>query len=538
MVRQAKHSTAVYSGSRSDIDLQIISDVDTSSQITVQCNICQKQFSIARSSLRNERLLARKAHSTGVPSSAVIPHSSACDSVWHSMQPSTVVPSTGEGRCYLKDHCKVDKCILSVYRQLSSDGVNMLYAKTIDQNLHLLGRELPQSCGYPKVMYETGSTVELPRALRRCQIMFQRELVRKERMARYELQEDADWRQRIAAFNLVCNPKNPPRIEDLTASNIDHCIDLLTCQIPYDTDNPIFDDQGTCSHFPPRPGSHLPSHYTYSASHQCIIDHHPPESLDSPSNLLPVLVDIVSKDSRSDGKECIFQLRQTGELVKTWATLTADRLTRRIFPQLDALLNQPIHSIPFWDGEIFPPPERVSCKVGGLPLLTQSSSCLLETGQQRPLDQFGITVEEVRTCLSQHASSDAERRAELKRDIMQVKYEECLELVRIVQPDDPMLTPEAYAKCNARLETLEPQTHTLIVYVGRLPLKAKPRILPMFDTLSIEQLEDYQTCNSLHRRIVELLIHNSDVCDSSDDVPNMDEMDIEQLEAYWARLTE
>ena len=64
-----KHSTVTYSGDRTDIDLEVISDDPTASRIVVQCTACGGRFSIGRTSMRNERLMARNFHCGRPPSS-------------------------------------------------------------------------------------------------------------------------------------------------------------------------------------------------------------------------------------------------------------------------------------------------------------------------------------------------------------------------------------------------------------------------------------------------------------------------------------
>ena len=132
-----KHSSAHYSGSRSDVDLEVLTDDPSSSRIQVQCSVCQQRFEIGRSSLRNERMLARKIHCPEPPSGCTLTLPSAgvaegAHSSAESPTMSVIVAGTGEGRRYLKEYCDVDDWILSVHRWLS-DGTAMVYAKTIDQ---------------------------------------------------------------------------------------------------------------------------------------------------------------------------------------------------------------------------------------------------------------------------------------------------------------------------------------------------------------------------------------------------------------------
>ena len=550
MVRKdEKHSNTPYSGNRDDVNLEVIDDDPASSKITVQCTVCERRFSIGRTSLRNERQLARKMHSAVEPSSAAALASAASaehEPAAPDAQPSIVVSCrVTEERSYLRDLCKVDKVILSVHRQAASDGTPMLYAKTIDQKLWLLGLELPQVTGYPRVMYKNGSTVGLEGALQRCQLQFNQEKVKQERDTRLRLEEDVEWRARIKAFNLLCDPKVSPRIEDCTTANLDMCVDLLTESIPTDEDQPIFDEGGNVVGWPPRRGTHVPSHYIYMLpQYECILDYHLPGSMDSPTNLLPVLVDIVSKDSRSHRKECVFQLRSK-ELVKAWLTIHSVDVIKRVFPQLPALLEKPVLSIAFWDDDPIPPPERVIPKVEQVPLLTHASPCLLlehkssdAARQESPLVQFGLTTEETRLPPSTDDDGGHEWRTELKREILKAKAQECLEVLSIVSPTDPSLTPEAYAECDAKLDKLESHTTRLIKRVGSLNLGAKPRKLPQFATASVEDLEAYQTCNALHGSIVKLHARDGGLARDGGRVPNLNAMSTEQLEAYWEEIAQ
>ena len=246
MVRQGdKHSTVQFAGERNNINLDVVSTDPTTNRITVECNVCHRRFGIGRSSLRNERQLARKLHSSPVTSAvSLTPTSKSATPAGVTAQPSTVVAATGEGRRYLKGYCKVDDVVLSVHREPSADGTYMLHAKTIDQKLMLLGRELPQAQGYPRVMYRTGSTLPLDEALRRCREGIRKHQAAQHRTARLNLEEDRDWREMVQAFHLICNPNQAPRIQDCTGKNIEKCLDLLTGVLPIDYDNPVLNCDG------------------------------------------------------------------------------------------------------------------------------------------------------------------------------------------------------------------------------------------------------------------------------------------------------
>ena len=516
MPRQTTHvPTAVHSGPRDDIDLLVVADDGTSSHIEVQCNVkgCCKRFSIVRNSLRKERYKARKVHS-GESAMALVSSSNEAS------EPSVVVSSHGEGQKYLK-HCGVDKVILSVHRQLC-DGVWMLYAKTVDQKLHILGREVHQAMGYPSVMYQTGSTVELDQALQQCQRQFHRGKVRDALRARHLLEQDHEWRERIAAFNLLCDPRTCPRVEDCTAENLDRCVDMLTDAIPGDSEQPIWED-GVLVGFRPRLGTHIPRNYINGAPDgpECILDHHPPGDTNSPARLLPVLVDIVAKDRRSHRKECVFQLR-SGELVKSWMTVDDGTHIKRIFPHLDRLSQRPVLAVALYDEEPIPPPVRVSARIEQtrMPLLEQDGCSALERLEPTP-------------------PCDEKRRAELTRDILHGKAEECLELLRVVKREEA--TPEQMAAIAQRKvaddvqnqgEGLHTLTKKLMARVKGLAC-AQPRRLPRLDSASVQEMEAYIPCDALHRSIVLLAARQGSVCAAS-----LDAMSLEQLEAHWAKVTQ
>ena len=547
--QQNRHDCSVtYTGPRNDIDLEVISEDPTSNQIEVQCTVvgCERRFTIGKGSLANQRMLARKAHWVQQPPSATTPSWTTvaewcrrCDQS-EDVPPYTVVPSTGEGRRYLSEWCKVDKVILSVQALVSSD-VHLLYAKSFDQKMHLLGRALLQETGYPKVMdHATGSVTELDEALRKCQRHLKQMKAQQAHLGRLRRQVEKEWRDWREAFHLICDPRKCPSIEDCTPSNLDSCLSLLTDDIPEDTDHAILDQDGELVGHPPRPGTKIPSHYIFAPpSHQCIIDYHPPGCPDSPASLLPILVDIVAKDSLSHRKECVLQLK-SGELVKVWLWIEADcPRMRKVFPQLDALLQRPVLSIPLYNDEPIPPPVRVQPAVAQVPMLTHGSPCLLldyKDGDpgERPLSLFGLTAEETRMPPSTHDDSGQEQRLELKRDILQAKSEECLDLLAMVRPDDPILTPEARAECHARLEILEAHAAKLIGHINNLGLKAKPRKLPKFEAATLEQLQEFQTCNALHQNIVTMHARRADVGAA----PNLDRMSMHQLEAHWDKITQ
>ena len=550
MVHQnEKHNTVPCIEDRNSVDLKIIDDDPDRRRISVQCSACGGQFWIGKASLRNERLMARNFHCNNSSSSQPVPVSSNAqtrDNV--PVRPRIIVPASGDGRRYLRECCKVDDVILEVHCLYAVDGTAMLYAKMIDKSTRLLGREVRNSNGgYPSVMYKTGSIDVLEDALRECKKQYNHARAHAKLMRRLHHEEDEKWRRRVSAFNLICNPSKCPSIEDCTSENLDMCIDLLIDDIPTGSGDPIVNADGTLLGHPPRPGTHLPSHFLKTSEKECIMDYYPPGSLGSPVELLPVLVDVVCKDRRSYRKECVWQLR-SGEVFKSWIRIEDDTdimvgLFGRIFPQLPYLLTRPMLSIAFYNDDPIPLPERVVPKVQtqSIPQLTNTSaSCFLieykddnkEKRQERPLHLFGLKAEETRMKPETHDGEEIQ--ADLKHEILRDKGAECLELLEVVRPDDQFLTPETYAELNAKVEKLEELTTKLTAHVVEHVEGAIPRKLPKFDKASMEALNSYKECNSLQRSIVMMIARQGSV----GQVPNFDEMGLNQLEEFWSKITE
>ena len=127
-----------------------------------------------------------------------------------------------------------------------------------------------------------------------------------------------------------------------------------------------------------------------------------------------------------------------------------------------------------------------------------------------------------------------EIQADLKHEILRDKGAECLELLEVVRPDDQFLTPETYAELNAKVEKLEELTTKLTAHVVEHVEGAIPRKLPKFDKASMEALNSYKECNSLQRSIVMMIARQGSV----GQVPNFDEMGLNQLEEFWSKITE
>ena len=551
-----KHTPILYVGDRADIDVRVITADCTCPRVELQCSVCGCRFFCARTSIRNERALARKAHHSEGPapsSSTTMATPTAHENSAKAHTPAVsdealaiVVSSSGEGGRFLKDS-KVYDVILSVQRQNSSDDMkSMLYAKTVDQRFHLLGEELPRAeGGYPRVMYGTGSTDTLEGALQRCRDRFNQDKARKERRTRHRQEEDEEWRKRVQAFRLICDPKQCPLVAECTTENLERCFWMLTDDLPPDRDRPIYRD-GQLVGYPPRPGTHIPSHYLCEvpgSDSTCIMDHHPDGCADSPATLLPVLVDIVSKRMGTTHKECVFQLRD-GKLVRTWVRLEEE--DKRLFPNLRSLLHKEVQAVPFGRNEPFPAPQLLCPLVERIPLLTHNTQRLLLTQAAvgsaaaadgdmpaEPLLQFGLTALQTRIQPENHDDGGQEQLLELKKAILIDKGQECIEVTSIVAPNDQMLGPEVRAELHSRLEELEPTVRNLMTRTKSLNLRVAPRKLPNLRSATVEQLEGYQTCNQLHRSIVLLHARQGD---RGNDV-NLDGKGVSQLEAYWARLT-
>ena len=99
---------------------------------------------------------------------------------------------------------------------------------------------------------------------------------------------------------------------------------------------------------------------------------------------------------------------------------------KRIFPHLDRLSQRPVLAVALYDEEPIPPPVRVSARIEQtrMPLLEQDGCSALERLEPTP-------------------PCDEKRRAELTRDILHGKAEECLELLRVVKREEA--TPEQMA---------------------------------------------------------------------------------------------
>ena len=568
------HSRSIaHKGRRDEIDLKVITDDRFSERIEVQCTVCDKRFRIPRSSKRQEISKARQVHYdrcssatlgdlTRVISLSSSTPSSAGSSVFMPDQhvPSSVVvpPTTEDGKidaCAGRKFLKLagaDDIVLSVHREESS-GVPMLHAKMVDQTLQLLGREIAQgTTGYPRVMYQKGSVVDLEDALVKCCKRFrQSKAYRKERVQR-TLESNREWRERVAAFSLLANPK-ACRLEDFTADNLDKCIELFCETLPHDPENGIYDKHdGSFIGIPPRSGTGVPPQYMWTCEKDCILDYHPPGSMDSPVNLFPVLIDIVARDRSSDRHEVILQI-SSGEHVKTWMSIWDDgpeclSLMERLFPQVRTLIERPLFQVAFWEGESFPPPERVVPKLENVRRLTSNEQLcrMLEfkegKEEERPLmSLLGLTKEDVCMPPPKDDGGGAERRVQLKREILESKADECLALIASVNPENAMLTPGIDVIKQYNLDgptdagpTLESQTKRLLLHVGTLPLRARPRKLPPFDS-TIEELENYTACDSVHRSIAALHARQGD---RGDGAINLDKKTVQQLEAYWSTLTQ
>ena len=135
-------------------------------------------------------------------------------------------------------------------------------------------------------------------------------------------------------------------------------------------------------------------------------------------------------------------------------------------------------------------------------------------------------------------SADDERRLELKAAILESKADEILFLLSIVSRkqglNEPLLTPAINELREYTVKALEKHTAQLLQALNSYPLQCKPRPLPSFEAATVEELESYVECNSLHRQIVHLLTNDS----IHGGAPKpLNTMGVEQLQAYWAQLT-
>lgn len=560
MGRTDHDTTIFHHGPRDEVTLTVTTDDPSRERIQVQCSVCDRVFSIPRNSKGREVYNAKAVHCKPVNKPASSTAISAATTLAFPAQASPfptlghteeddapmVVPPTPDGRRFLK-WAKVDDVIRSVQREDSS-GVPMLHAQMIDKTLHLLGAEVPQATAYPQVMYNKGSVVDLDDALRKCSEQFRRSKAYRQKRNQMRLESNKEWRERMAAFALLADPKIC-RPEDFTADNLDKCIDLLCETLPYD-DNGIYDENGSFIGNPPRSGTHVPAHYLWDLTHDCILDYHPVGSADSPVRLLPVLIDIVARDRRSHRHLCVLQL-PSGEYIKTWMSIYDDGPSclsqmEQLFPQVRALLERPKFQVAFEKGEAFPPPERVVAKLENVLRLTSNqNACLMiefKQGQdaERPLTALlGLKELDVVAPVPADYDGGAERRLELKYAILESKARECLELIAIVRPDDGMLTPAIDEIRQYKLDgptnkgaTLESHTKQLLQHVGTLNLRVTPRKLPPFT--STEALESYITCNSLHHSIA---AHHARQGDRGGAI-QLDKKSAEQLEKYWSTLTQ
>ena len=536
--RQGRHDQSIlHEGCRNEIDLEVVRDDANEHLIDVSCTCCQRVFSIPRSSLSKERQRARDLHCTPTsaegestllaPSSANVPSGAS----------ASVVPSGGDGRRYL-EHLGVDDVILSVDRRLC-DGNAILYAKMVDKQEEVMGMEMPQAkMGYPSVVMRSGSQVDMDCALRLVHRKYMQRKAYQQKCMERELKEDAEWKSRVAAFNLLCDPKRCPDPSLFTTENMDKCLDMLLDEIPWDFENGDKDESGSTISCTPRLGTHLPQSYRWTREQNqlCIMDFETP----GPAQYMPVLIDVLTVDCRTHRKLCLFQLR-SGEHVKVWVRLALEGGSEEVYPQLDTLLARDIKTIQLAkrvveterrDGRLhtrvsflmppMPPPERVTLHTS-LPRLTNETVIAM-------LEQHGRVGDfSTPTLMAPTHDDEEERRSELKASILEGKAEECLDLLSIVSPGDALMTPGMPELRHYTVDALEKQTLRLLSRVRALG--CRPRALPEFDSTA-DELDLYMKCNSLHKQIARL--HAAGGCS---DAPDLDRMGAEGLAGYWAKAT-
>ena len=534
MPRESRHESTTHAGPRSDINLEIISDDARSSSIAVCCTFCHREFTIPRTSLDKERQRARDHHCPAKTSLL----SSPAPELGTSSITSVVVAPGGDGKRYLKD-LGVDDKILSVHRR-DADASSVIYAKMIDQTEKLLGFEVPQAMGYPRVLMPNGSQADLKYALTDARKSYLEVREREEWRMKYQLDQDIEWRSRVEAFNLLCNPNADAGC--FTSYNLDKCFDLLLDAIPWDFDNAVLDDEKRILSCTPRLGTHLPKCYKWSPDkdQECILDF----ERHGPEQYLPVLLKVLTADCRTDRKECIFQLR-SGACVKVWVKLDGHAGIRKIYPQLDDLLDGDVKTTQLAkrvieterrDGRLHthvsfvepptPPPEEV--QKASLPKLTNEAVCGM-------LKQQGCVADFACPALMPPSDDEQdERRRELESSILEAKAVESLELLQVVNREDPFLTQSIHEIKLYGTKELETHTQRLLRHLGRISSGCQPRPLPDFEKASLDELESYVECNALHKQIT--LLHARGGCNKAPS--HLDRMGNEELAKCWAELTD
>ena len=380
---------------------------------------------------------------------------------------------------------------------------------------------IPQKMGYPRVRLtdpqNAGSVIDLERTLRKVKssILYHRAM--RDRHARRDCEEDMEWRMRIEAYNLLCDTSTDPRVDDFTGVRLQQCFDLLTDEIPCDFDIGFEEDGET--RYPPRSGSNVPSQYYHGPGKTCMLDHHEDGAPDNPINLLPELVDLLSKNqSKPCYKECVFKLRDN-RLIKVW--IQVEHSLERIYPQLQQLLEKPLYNIMFYDNEPYPTTQLIECDVQRPLLLTHQDT------EQRGVQQYGLTVEDTRAI---QTSPDPEtlRLDRLWDDIVTSKVEECLFLASSVEPHPKNIEEMLQLHMNIlHLKDTEESVRTLVTYFSS-KLKVGPRPLPKLKTSAA--LEDYISCDSLQSAIVKLCALQKFTA------PNLDKLSLSKLEEVWQTI--
>ena len=109
---------------------------------------------------------------------------------------------------------------------------------------------------------------------------------------------------------------------------------------------------------------------------------------------------------------------------------------------------------------------------------------------------------------------------------------ESLELLQVVNREDPFLTQSIHEIKLYGTKELETHTQRLLRHLGGI--SCQPRPLPDFERATLDELESYVECNALHKQIT--LLHARWGCNKAPS--HLDRMSNEELAKCWAELTD